>query len=82
MNERSAARLSCEVHFCKRYRLPETLTDATAFHITSDEVLTWNQIYQHIAEALGVEAKVVHIPSDLLARVAPELAGSLLGDKT
>src|SRR5208283_5608851 len=35
-----------------------------AFHITSDEVLTWNQIYQTIAEALGVEAKMVHIPSD------------------
>jgi nucleoside-diphosphate-sugar epimerase len=53
-----------------------------AFHITSDEVLTWNQIYQQIAEALGVEAKIVHIPSDLIARVAPDLAGSLLGDKT
>lgn len=53
-----------------------------AFHITSDEVLTWNQIYQAIAEALGVEAKIVHIPSDYIARVAPQLAGSLLGDKT
>jgi nucleoside-diphosphate-sugar epimerase len=53
-----------------------------AFHITSDEVLTWNQIYQHIAEALSVEAKAVHIPSDFIARVAPELAGGLLGDKT
>ena len=53
-----------------------------AFHITSDEVLTWNQIYQAIAEALGVEPKVVHIPSDYIARVAPQLAGSLLGDKT
>ena len=53
-----------------------------AFHITSDEVLTWNQIYQSIAEALGVEAKIVHIPSDFIGRVAPQLAGSLLGDKT
>ena len=53
-----------------------------AFHITSDEVLTWDQIYQTIAEALGVEAKIVHIPSDFVARVAPQLAGSLLGDKT
>jgi len=31
---------------------------------------------------LGVEAKIVHIPSDLIAHVAPQLAGSLLGDKT
>ena len=53
-----------------------------AFHITSDEVLTWDQIYQTIAEALGVEAKIVHIPSDFIARVAPQLAASLLGDKT
>ena len=53
-----------------------------AFHITSDEVLTWNQIYQTIAEALGAEANIVHVPSDFIARVSPELAGSLLGDKT
>jgi nucleoside-diphosphate-sugar epimerase len=53
-----------------------------AFHITTDEVLTWNQIYETIAEALGVEAKIMHIPSDFIARVAPELRGSLLGDKT
>jgi nucleoside-diphosphate-sugar epimerase len=53
-----------------------------AFHITSDKVLTWNQIYQGIAEALGAEANIVHIPSDFIARVAPHLAGSLLGDKT
>jgi nucleoside-diphosphate-sugar epimerase len=53
-----------------------------AFHITSDEVLTWDQIYRTIAEALGVEAKIVHIPSEFIARVAPQLAGSLLGDKT
>jgi len=53
-----------------------------AFHITSDEVLTWNQIYQTIAAALGVEANIVHIPSDFLAQQAPQLAGSLLGDKS
>jgi nucleoside-diphosphate-sugar epimerase len=53
-----------------------------AFHITSDEVLTWNEIYRTIAEELGVEANLVHIPSDFIARVAPDLAGTLLGDKT
>lgn len=53
-----------------------------AFHITSDEVLTWNQIYQITAEALGVEAKVVHIPSDFIAQVEPQLAAGLFGDKT
>jgi nucleoside-diphosphate-sugar epimerase len=53
-----------------------------AFHITSDEVLTWDQIYKTIAGALGVEARIVHIPSDFIARVAPQLSGTLLGDKT
>jgi nucleoside-diphosphate-sugar epimerase len=53
-----------------------------AFHITSDEVLTWNQIYQTIAEALSIEANIVHIPSDFIARVAPQKTGTLLGDKT
>jgi nucleoside-diphosphate-sugar epimerase len=52
-----------------------------AFHITSDEVLTWNQIYDTLAEALGVQANVVHIASDFIARVAPRLGAGLLGDK-
>lgn len=52
-----------------------------AFHITSDEVLTWEQIYRTIAEALGVEAHVVHVPSDFIARAVPRLAGTLHGDK-
>ena len=53
-----------------------------AFHITTDEVLTWNQIYGTIAEALGVEAQIVHIPSDFIVSEAPQMSGSLLGDKT
>lgn len=52
-----------------------------AFHITSDELLTWDQIYQAVASAAGVEADIVHIPSDFIARVAPQRAGTLLGDK-
>ena len=58
-------------------------TNATghAFHITSDEVLTWNQIYTTIAEAAGVEPKLVHIPSEFLADLNDKERGSLLGDK-
>jgi nucleoside-diphosphate-sugar epimerase len=58
-----------------------------AYHITSDEVLTWNQIYAEIAAAAGVEANVVHIASDFIIDFARrsghsrDLAGSLLGDK-
>lgn len=52
-----------------------------AFHITTDEVLTWEQIYQTIAGALGVEARIVHIPSDWIAQVNPALGAGLLGDK-
>jgi len=53
-----------------------------AFHITSDEVLTWNQIYLEAGRAAGVEAKLVHVPSDLIVAHDPEAAGSLLGDKS
>ncbi len=53
-----------------------------AFHITTDEVLTWNQIYETLADALGVQADIVHIPTDFIVKVAPDQAGGLLGDKT
>jgi nucleoside-diphosphate-sugar epimerase len=52
-----------------------------AFHITSDEVLTWDEIYRTMARAAGATAEIVHAPSDLIAAVVPERAGSLLGDK-
>jgi nucleoside-diphosphate-sugar epimerase len=52
-----------------------------AFHITSDEVLTWNQIYATLANAVGVPANVVHIASDFIAQVAPDEGDGLLGDK-
>mgnify|MGYP001149349568 CR=1 FL=1 len=52
-----------------------------AFHITTDEVLTWDQIYRSIAAALGVEANIVHMPTDFIARHEPGLGAGLLGDK-
>jgi nucleoside-diphosphate-sugar epimerase len=52
-----------------------------AFHITSDEILSWNQIYQAVAEAASCEAKIVHISSDFIVQCEPSLTGSLLGDK-
>jgi nucleoside-diphosphate-sugar epimerase len=52
-----------------------------AFHITSDEVLSWQQIYVELAHALGVEPNIVHIPSDLIAAYDPDSYGSLIGDK-
>jgi nucleoside-diphosphate-sugar epimerase len=52
-----------------------------AFHITSDEVLTWQAIYETIAEAAGAKLEMVHVPSDLIAALFPERGGSLLGDK-
>jgi nucleoside-diphosphate-sugar epimerase len=53
-----------------------------AYHITSDEILTWNQIYQYIANAIGVELKSIHIPSDFITQIVPDMTGTLLGDKT
>ena len=53
-----------------------------AFQITSDEVLTWEQIYLEAYRALGVAPNVVHIPSDLIANYWPHAYGSLIGDKS
>ncbi len=59
---------------------PATLGEA--FQITSDEVLTWNQIFLETARAAGADtARFVHIPSDFIISCLPELEGSLLGDK-
>ena len=52
-----------------------------AFHITSDEVLTWNGIYEAIAQAAGAVPNVVHVPSDFIHRLDPEMGAGLLGDK-
>ena len=52
------------------------------FHITSDEWLTWNQIFQITAQAFGTEAKIVHVPSDLIAAYDSEWGAGLLGDKS
>jgi nucleoside-diphosphate-sugar epimerase len=52
------------------------------FHITGDDVHTWDQIYTTIADALGVPAKLVHVPSELYPVVAPDWFWSdlLVGD--
>lgn len=53
-----------------------------AFHITSDEWLTWNQIHEILAEAASAPPpQIVHVPSDLLNAVDPQLGAGLLGDK-
>jgi nucleoside-diphosphate-sugar epimerase len=52
-----------------------------AFHITSDEVMTWDQFYKITAHAAGVEAQIVHIPSDFVGACIPDEVGSLTGDK-
>jgi nucleoside-diphosphate-sugar epimerase len=51
------------------------------FHITSDEWLTWNQIYTMVGQAFGFEPKLVHVPSDVIASFLPEYGAGLLGDK-
>ncbi len=50
-------------------------------HITSDESLTWNQIFELTARAAGVKANIVHIPSDRIAEYDPAWGAGLLGDK-
>ncbi|HWJ72020.1 MAG TPA: NAD-dependent epimerase/dehydratase family protein [Kaistia sp.] len=52
------------------------------FHITADRGHGWDQIYRAIAKGLGVEAKIVHVPTDTLIRYNAEWEGPLMGDKT
>lgn len=51
------------------------------FHITSDEVHTWDQIYNIIGEVVGKKPGIIHIPSDFIAKMEPEWGAALLGDK-
>ncbi len=52
-----------------------------AFHITSQEWLSWNQIYEIVAQAAGVEPHLVHASSELIATFDRGWGESLLGDK-
>lgn len=55
------------------------------FQITSDETVTWNQVYKAIADVLGVELRAYHVSSEFLAAVGDkygfDFTGSLIGDK-
>jgi nucleoside-diphosphate-sugar epimerase len=52
-----------------------------AFHITSDEVMTWDQYYRMVGAAAGVEPRLVHLPVEYLGACVPEMLGGLKGDK-
>jgi nucleoside-diphosphate-sugar epimerase len=53
-----------------------------AVHITSDESLNWNQIFEIVARAAGTEPRLVHVPSDVVAAYDPNWGAGLLGDKS
>ncbi len=53
-----------------------------SFHITSDELLSWDQIYQAVGAAIGEKADIVHIPSAFLVKYDDHWTGSLIGDKS
>ncbi|MDF1536963.1 MAG: SDR family oxidoreductase [bacterium] len=55
--------------------------EGETFHITSDEARTWDAFYKVIGEALGVEPRLLHIPSGFVHEVSPFIGQGLLGDK-
>ena len=59
--------------------IPHAIGDV--YHITSDDSLTWDQIYKIMAQAARVEPRLVHVPSELIAAFDPEWGAGLLGDK-
>jgi nucleoside-diphosphate-sugar epimerase len=52
-----------------------------AFHITSDETLTWNEVVDQMAQVIGVKPNIVHISSDFIEKFMPDQIGNLHGDK-
>jgi nucleoside-diphosphate-sugar epimerase len=58
---------------------PRTIGEA--FHITSDDFLTWDAIAHALASALNVTPRIVHVPSEVIASVHPEWGVGLVGDK-
>jgi nucleoside-diphosphate-sugar epimerase len=58
---------------------PESIGEV--YHITSDEILTWNQICEILAEAAGVSPNIIHLPSDFISRYDKKWGDGLLGDK-
>ncbi|WP_432564909.1 SDR family oxidoreductase [Kineococcus sp. SYSU DK003] len=62
--------------------LGEPAVTGDTVHITGDEVLTWDQIARTLGAAAGVpDPQLVHVPSDVIAREAPDRGPGLLGDK-
>ena len=66
--------------FVRLLASPQAIGDT--FHITSDEVLTWDQIHHIVASAAGTEARLVHVSSEEIAQVLPSWGPPLLGDKS
>ena len=62
--------------------LGHTRTLGDSFHITSDDVLTWDQITHALGAAAGAAADIVHVPSEVIAAADPGWGAGLLGDKT
>jgi len=58
---------------------PKTIGEA--FHITSDEVLTWETIGRQMADEIGVQWNPVHISSEFIVKFMPDMVGGLFGDK-
>lgn len=52
-----------------------------SFHITSDEVITWNRIFELLADAVGVEPNLIHIPAEFICSIDESKIGTLFGDK-
>lgn len=53
-----------------------------AYHITSDEILTWDQIYTYVANAVDAEPNIIHIASDFICSIEKSLTGTLIDDKS
>ena len=51
-----------------------------SFHITNDDPHTWNAIMELYGQILGVETKIVHVPTEFIGKLYPDKGMAILGD--
>lgn len=56
-------------------------TIGQAYHITSNETVTWNQIAEIFSRKAGYEPNLIHIPIDFISQYDYEWGAELYGDK-
>jgi len=56
-------------------------TYAKSYHVANEERHIWDDLYLEFGKILGIEPKIIHIPTDVLYKFSPELFGHIYYEK-